>query len=101
MALHKLVIIQDGSLNAMARDGRYQSAFPFLRQLLSIQRARGGCGACGGSSNTARISAFQAAKQELAGQSPAKKAELKRLLNAEQVRIVYRNAAGKLISLTF
>jgi hypothetical protein len=99
MPQHKLVIIQDGSLMAMARDGRYQAAFPFLRNLLTVHKSKT-CGHCAASSVN-RAAAFQSAKRELAVQPQPKKAELKRLLNSEQVRIIYRNEAGKMISLTF
>jgi hypothetical protein len=96
---HKLVVIEDGTLTSMANNKKYLVHFPFLKSLQTAPK-KSRCGKCG-SGNQRRATVFTAAKTTLAGMGSAKKNKLKELLNAERVRVIYRNTKNKLTELTF
>lgn len=97
---HKLLYLEEGHILSMASNAKFIREFPFLAGLTRMKQA--GCKTCGGgSSNPARATAIQAAKQTLAGMGDERKRKLLSMLDAQQIRIEYRNAHGGLIRLTF
>lgn len=98
--LNPLLVLQDQHIRSMASQDRFLKEFPFLRSLDRAEKApRRGCGGCR-RSNIRVSEIFAAAKRTLAALPPAKKAILKKLLGAKQVRVVYK-AGTKVKSLTF
>ena len=93
----KLVVVEESMLMSMSHNQSFLTAFPFLQALQKLKKR--GCGSCRG--GQAKATALTSAKQTLAGMGSSKKRELKKLLNAEQVRITYKNSGGKIINLTF
>lgn len=91
----KLVTIENGTLAALAANKIALGDFPFLRALIGQKKG------CGCKRDTSGPDRFAAAKRTLAGMASDKKTKLKRLLNTEQARLVYRDNGGKMISLTF
>lgn len=96
---HKLKVIEDSTLTAMANNQRFLSVFPFLKSLQKTPK-KPKCGRCG-SKNNRRANAYTSAKRALAGMGPVQKRKLKELLNAEKVRIIFRNERNKASELTF
>jgi hypothetical protein len=82
----------------MSVNKTFLDAFPFLSGLQKMKKK--GCGGCG-RAGQARATALTSAKQTIAGMGSDKKRQLKRLLNAEQVRVTYKNSGGQIINLTF
>jgi len=100
--MKNLVTINDSMLRSLTCDQRFLAAFPCLQQgKKGLQAAPSQCGRCRNKRKAAQAAALQGLRQCLAGLDAASKRELKRLLNTKQVRIVYRNGAGKTIQLTF
>ena len=95
---HKLLVLEETTLTAMANDARFAQAFPFLKGLRQVPQKR--CGMCG-TANRVRAGSFQTAKQTLAALGPDQKLVLKKLLNAKNARVIYRRGDGKMIALTF
>ena len=96
--IRKLVVVEESMLMSMSVSKAFVSAFPFLSGLQKLKKK--GCGGCG-RAGQAKATALTSAKQTLAGMGSGKKRELKKLLNAEQVRITYKDSGGKIINLTF
>ncbi len=98
----KLVVLEDGALTAMALNPELRAEFPALAPLARIAKTtqRAGCGSCGRAGQEKAL-VFQQVKQALASMDAAKKRKLKEHLNAQSVRILYRNAMGKPQELTF
>lgn len=96
----KLVVIEDGALLSMANNAAIIREFPFLSALASRNLGNRGCGRCG-RARVERTIAYMSAKIKLAGMDATKKRRLKELLNAQQVRITYRNNSNKVVQLTF
>ena len=98
---HHLLVIEDSVLQGMLGNEAILRALPFLAQLRNAPR-KTGCGHCGGgAAQRARSGAYQQAKQAIAALGSDKKAELKRLLNTRQLRVLFRAQDGRVISLTF
>lgn len=97
---HELLVIQDGTLESMARDARFTAAFPFLAPLATPPK-KTGCGRCSRAADAKRVGAFRAAKATIAGLPADKKRELKVMLRARQIRVIYYRPDGTAISLTF
>lgn len=100
---NKLVVLEHGYLASLANSAEFIREFPILKQLASASatpRRAGGCGGCG-RSNRVRADAYQRVKEGLAAMDSNRKQRLKQMLNADQVRIVYRSAQGRAIKMTF
>jgi hypothetical protein len=82
----KLLLIEDSVLFAMAGNPSFLKEFPFLSGLNEQTKAKGGCGRCGRSASR-RINTTNGAKSSLIAMGVEKKQRLKKLLNAEKVRI--------------
>src|SRR5262245_40870485 len=102
MPANKLVQIDESRLTSMANNELFRSEFPFLSTLQGAAAARkkAGCRKCK-KSNVNTGDKFSAAKAAIAGMGDAAKRRLKELLDTKHARVVYRNAAGKVIQLTF
>jgi len=98
-----LVVLEDSTLAGMALNAGIVREFPFLSSLGKAVKGdlpRRGCGSCGGSGGV-RAEVFTAAKSTIAGLDGTKKRRLKELLNAQNARVTYKNASGKVVQLTF
>ena len=88
MAAKELTVERD-MIDNMLRDQRFLNAFPFLKQAKAKAQRRG-CG-CG---RTRRQKAskpnYNQIKRQLANLPPEKKAKLKQLLSANQLRIKFQ-----------
>lgn len=87
-----MLVIDDAILARMASDSRFTSWLPFM----AAAAQAGGCGCSG----TPRVDT-NSIKQQLASLDADSKRRLKNLLQADKVRIIYRNPAGRLVQLTF
>jgi hypothetical protein len=97
-----MVVVQDGTLSTMATSQTFLREFPFLASLQSAPKRRGGCGTCNrGSKNSIRADTYMQAKRQLARMSPPKLTKLKALLDAQSVRIIFRDDTGRTVQLTF
>lgn len=98
----KMVIIEEGTLTAMALNPTIAKAFPALAGIAKLARGGGkpGCGSCGRASQE-RAKVYQQAKLALAGMDSTKKRQLKDLMNAQSMRLLYKDHAGKAQQLTF
>lgn len=98
--VRKLVIIEESLLSTMAHNPVYLKEFPFLKAIQG-QAARTGCGSCGSrAADTSRATVFTSAKQVLASMADDKRRKLKQLLNAQQVRVSYKQGS-RIIQHTF
>jgi hypothetical protein len=99
----KLVVIEDGTLTSMALNGNFVREFPFLASIGQQLKGKTGKRKCGSCAKAAKERAvvFTSAKAVIAGLPQAKKRQLREMLNAEQLRITYKNNSGKMIRLTF
>lgn len=99
----KMVIIEEGTLTAMALNPTIAKAFPALAGIAKLARGGGGkpgCGSCGRASQE-RAKVYQQAKLALAGMDGTRKRQLKDLMNAQSMRLLYKDHAGKAQQLTF
>ena len=96
---HRMVVLQEASLSAMARDPRMVAEFPFLKPLAKM--TRGGCGRCRKTANRARAQQFRTVKAAFAVLPETRKKRLKSMLGAERVRIINQDAAGRAVTITF
>lgn len=82
----KLLIIEDSVLLAMAGNPSFLKEFPFLSGLKDTPKAKSGCGRCGRTA-AKRVNATNGVKSSLIAMGVEKKQRLKKMLNAEKVRI--------------
>lgn len=89
---HQLFVLEDAVVLQMSQQERYLSAFPFLRNLKSVQEKipKVGCTRCAQRAHANQVrTALAEAKRNLAEMPDAKKFELKQMLSARQVRVYY------------
>lgn len=97
----KLVNIEEGMLVQMANNQAILKEFPFLKSLQSFNVAKTSCNTCSGGRNGGQKAiVFTSAKQTLASMGNDKKLKLKKLLNAQKIRIRYKQGA-RIIEQTF
>lgn len=90
--LKHLVVIDNGLLLSMAQQERFRQEFPFLRQLGPIKSSS--CAPCGKAvSGHGRL--LNSAKQALYALTGEKRAKLKELLNARQLRVAFVRNGNK------
>ncbi|NCV20550.1 MAG: hypothetical protein EBV45_01155 [Chloroflexi bacterium] len=101
--MDKLVVIDDSLVMQLLHNGAAVAQFPCLLNKLEVFKtaAVSSCGACAQKRHDRQRTEMARLKTCLAGMSAEKKAQLKQLLNAERVRIVYTNLAGQVVQLTF
>lgn len=97
-----IVVIEDSTILSLIRDPAYEQVIPcFANKKEMFQSGGGGCGSCAAKRRERQKQTMAGIKSCLAGLSPEKKTELKQLLNTKQVRVMYTNASGKVVQLTF
>lgn len=97
-----LVVIEDSTIASMARDTAFATAIPCLfNQQAILTPTNNGCGSCARRKAEAQRAALSSIKACLAGMSLEKKNELKTLLDAKQVKIVFTTQTGQVSYTTF
>jgi hypothetical protein len=97
-----LVVIEDSTITSMVNDEKFNKTIPCLiNQAGSVIPAPTGCGSCARKRAEASRQAIRRIKECLAGMSPEKKSELKQLLNAQKVKVVFATATGQITTVTF
>jgi hypothetical protein len=97
----KLLLVEEATLMAMASNPNLVKEFPFLNGLKTAPASpkAGGCGRCSQKASR-RISVVNGIKQSLIAMGAEKKQRLKKLLNAEKVKIRVATG-GKITEFTF
>ena len=98
--MQELVIIENATIAAMLADPEIVAELGCLQNVAATPPVQPGCRKCG-RKNAAKAAEYTGIKNCLAGMSSTGKRTLKRLLNANKVRIVYLNDNGRIIKLTF
>ena len=100
--MHELVVIEDSTIATMAKDPRF-SGIPCVtnQPLLTLTSATSSCGSCARKKLETQRAALSKAKSCLANLSLEKKNELKSLLNAKLVRVIFKSATGQVSTVTF
>lgn len=97
-----LVVIEDSTIVSMAGDERFNKTIPCLmNQAGSVVAAPTGCGSCARKRAEAARQAIGRVKSCLADMSTEKKNELKQLLNAKYVKVVFATSTGQVSTVTF
>lgn len=86
MENHKLLIIEESVLVAMAGNPNFTKEFTFLAPLAKATKASTGCGRCNRRASK-RATLINGLKLSLVSMGAEKKKRLKQLLNADKVRI--------------
>jgi hypothetical protein len=97
---HKLLIIDESVLLGMAGNPTFVKEFPFLKSLAQMHNKKStGCGRCNRSAQR-RVTQVNGVKQSIVTMGAERKQRLKKMLNAEKVRVRVANA-GKVSEYTF
>ena len=108
MEEHKLLVLDDSMVMSIMNNNKIVSQIHAIKVAVDRARAapgaggmkKGGCTPCQAKARNVAIN-LMLVKKTIAQLPDESKKKLKELLNAKQVRIVYRNDAGKIIQLTF
>ena len=85
-------------LTRMIRDKKFVTAFPFLKNPPKSQTAAG-CLGCNKSVNNEYD--WHALKRSVAGLAKSRHDLMKKMLNASEVKVIYRTPGGKMKTLFF
>ena len=97
-----LVVIEDSTIASMIMNQKIADSIPCLTNKKGLLgNASSGCGSCARKRQQKIREEYAKIKTCLAALSPEKKTELKKHLNAEQIRIVFANPGGKTMQTTF
>lgn len=100
--MRDLVVLEDSTILSMLNDQQYASNIPCLSNKKDLFRSSaGGCGTCAKKRQEKQRQEMARIKSCLAALSTEKKNELKKMLDADKVRVVFVNASGKVVQLTF
>lgn len=100
--MRDLVVLEDSTIISLLNDPTYAESIPcFYNKRELFRTNNNGCGACAQKRQEKRRSAMAQIKSCLAGLSSEKKTQLKSLLDAKKIRVVYVNAGGQVVQLTF
>lgn len=100
--MRDLVVLEDSTILTMISDTQYSSKIPCLANKKDVFRtSAGGCGTCARKRQEKQRYEMARIKSCLAALSAEKKMELKKLLDADKVRVVFVNTSGKVVQLTF
>lgn len=100
--MRPLVVIDDGIILALLNDVSFAASVPCLQNKKEIfTSSMSGCGACARKRQERQKKEMTTIKTCIAGMSTEKKNELKKKLDAQQLRIVYVNGANQVVQLTF
>ena len=97
----ELVVIEDSTIFSMLRDAKFSGIPCFMHKRDIFGSGNGSCGSCARKRQDRQRSEMAKIKSCLAGMSSEKKAEFKKLINADKVRIVFVNASNQVVQLTF
>jgi|688.fasta_scaffold15826_8 radical SAM superfamily enzyme len=108
MEEHKLLVLDDSMVMSIMNNNKIVSQIHAIKVAVDRARAtpgaggmkKGGCTPCQAKARNVAIN-LMLVKKTIAQLPDESKKKLKELLNAKQVRIVYRNDSGKIIQLTF
>lgn len=103
--LSNLLIIDDSMVLAIMGNSKITSQIPQIAVAVSNAKARssapgGGCKPCQAKARNTAIN-LMVVKKAIARLPTEMKKKLKELLNAKEIRIVYKDDSGKLIQLTY
>jgi hypothetical protein len=103
---HELLVLDDAVLLNMLRDLRYRAAIPCFangQQLLNnLQTVQHGCSGCRRKRSTANTTMLLSQVRQCIVALPAvKRAELKQLAQAKQMRVIRPNNHGGMVRITF
>jgi len=98
--MQELVIIENSTVAAMLADPKIVSQVPCLQNINKASAKKSGCSKCG-RKNSVKAAEYTGIKNCIAGMSSNNKRAIKKILNANKVRIVYLNNSGRIIKLTF
>ncbi|NDD52486.1 hypothetical protein EBZ39_01160 [bacterium] len=101
--MRDMVVLEDSTIISLLNDPTYSESIPCFynkREILKSNES-GGCSACAHKRQERRRNAMAQIKSCLAGMSSEKKTQLKSLLDAKKVRVIYVNAGGQVVQLTF
>ena len=100
--MRDMVVLEDSTIISMLNDPVYSESIPCFYNKKELFRGNeSSCGACARKRQDKRRAAMAQIKSCLAGLSNEKKTYLKKLLDANKVRVVYINAGGQTVQLTF
>lgn len=100
--MRDLVVLEDSTIISLLNDPTYSESIPCFYNKRELFRTNSnGCGACAHKRQEKRRSAMAQIKSCLAGLSSEKKTQLKSLLDTKKIRVVYVNAGGQVVQLTF
>lgn len=99
--MQELLVIEDSTIAAMVRDDKFAGIPCLVNQASVITPTSTACGSCARKKLEAQRAALVQIKTCLAGLSPEKKSELKTLLNAKNIRVVFTTATGQVSTVTF
>lgn len=100
--MQDMVVIEDSTIVSMATDERFNTVIPCLmNQSGQVIPAPTGCGSCARKRQEGARQAIGRVKACLADMSSEKKNELKQLLNAQHVKVVFATTTGQISSITF
>jgi hypothetical protein len=97
----ELVVIEDSTIFSMLHDAKFADIPCFVNKRDIFNTSRASCGSCARKRHDHQRSEMAKIKSCLAGMSSQKKAEFKKLVDTEKVRIVYVNASNQVVQLTF
>ncbi len=104
MAAVNLLTIEDSTIKAMMADPRMMALLPCLagpkQQLENMTPGGKDCKRCKAEKQQIVSDAMRLAKSCVAGARGSRLTELKNLLNARQLRVYARNAAGQKMHIT-
>lgn len=90
----KLVVLEESVLRTLASNPVAVTAFPFLRAVTQITPPqKKGCAKCQ-KKTVVSASVYSAVKSAIANMDATRKTQLKAMLNAHQLRVVYSKPAG-------
>jgi hypothetical protein len=101
--MSKLVVVEDGTVFRMINDDVLAKQISCLYGKKSIFKNIGsaGCGACARKRTAQKQASMTQIKVCLTGLSLEKRQILKDWLGADEVRVVYTNAGGKVVQVNF
>lgn len=100
--MRDMIVLEDSTILSMLNDPIYSESIPCFYNKRDLFRSNGnGCSACAQKRQEKRRSAMAQIKSCLAGLSVEKKTQLKSLLDAKKIRVVYVNSGGQVVQLTF
>jgi hypothetical protein len=99
--MRDLVVIEDSTILSLLNDPAYAESIPCFYNKRDLFRSNSSCSACAQKRQEKRRNAMAQIKSCLAGMSSEKKTQLKSLLAAKKIRVVYINSSGQVVQLTF